>query len=60
MPGPKAVLEALPLAAAVLAQRGVVPTTPRWSPLPGPQTLALESEADELIALAERIAAGKG
>jgi hypothetical protein len=54
-----AVLEALPLAAAALRARlqrattvrdapQAPPPAPLWTPLLGPQTMALESEADEL------------
>ena len=49
MPGPRAVLEALPLAAAALAHRGSTVAHPLWTPLPGPQVAALDSPADELF-----------
>jgi hypothetical protein len=46
----RATLDALPLAAAILAARQEqgAEWTP-WQPLPGPQTRALETEADELF-----------
>jgi hypothetical protein len=49
VPGPLAVLEALPLAAAALTHRREAGVRPLWTPLPGPQVSALDSPADELF-----------